>query len=175
MDLLNKKIRNITQSVTLKIDALAKKMKADNEDVVSFGAGEPDFDTPDYIKDQAIASIKKGETKYTDASGTIALKNAVVKKMKEEHGLEYQPSQIVISCGAKHSLYNIFQVMLDPGDEVILFSPFWVSYPEQIKLADAKPVIVDTTGTGFKINFNELENKLSPRTKLIVLNSPQNP
>lgn len=175
MELLNSKIRGITPSVTLKIDALAKKMKSEGRDIISFGAGEPDFDTPDYIKEKAVESIKKGETKYTDASGTAALKAAVCAKLKRENGLEYSPSQIVISCGAKHSLYNLCQVMLEPGDEVILFSPYWVSYSEHVKLADGKPVFVDTVSTDFRINFQELKKKISSKTRLIIINSPQNP
>jgi aspartate aminotransferase len=175
MGLLNNKIQTIAPSITLKIDAMAKKMKAEGQDIVSFGAGEPDFDTPDFIKEKAIASIRAGETKYTDASGTPALKAAVAAKLKKENGLEYAPSQIVVSCGAKHSLYNILQVLLDPGDEVIIFSPFWVSYLEHVKLADGKPVLVDTTAAHFRIDFKELKKKLTPKAKLIIINSPQNP
>ena len=175
MTALNKKIQQITPSVTLKITAAAKKMKKEGQDVVSFGAGEPDFDTPNFIKESAINSIKAGETKYTPATGLDDLKSAVVRKFKEDNDLEYSNENIIISCGAKHSIYNILQVMLDPGDEVILFCPYWVSYFEQVKLADGIPVIVDTIKTDFKINFPNLEEKINSKTKLIILNSPQNP
>ena len=175
MSALNEKIQQIQPSATLKITAQAKKMQKQGEDVISFGAGEPDFDTPDFIKKSAIQSLNNGKTKYTPASGLEELKSAVVNKLRNENNMEYSTENIVISCGAKHSIYNILQVMIDPGDEVILFSPYWVSYFEQIKLANGIPVIIDTLKNEFKINFEELEQKISSKTKLIIVNSPQNP
>jgi len=172
---LNKKIKQIQPSATLKITAMAKKMKKEGLDVISFGAGEPDYDTPQYIKDAAIKSINNGETKYTPASGTDELKSAVVEKLQKENNLQYANENIIISCGAKHSIYNIIQVIINDGDEVILFAPYWVSYIEQIRLAGGTPVIVDTTVTDFKLNLEELKKKISKKTKLIIINSPQNP
>ena len=175
MLVLNEKIREVQPSATLKITAQAKKMKKEGQDVVSFGAGEPDFDTPDYIKNAAIKSINNGETKYTPASGLDDLKSAVASKFLKENNLKYSNENIIISCGAKHSIYNILQVMVNIGDEVILFAPYWVSYFEQIKLAGGTPKIVDTVKTDFKINFDDLEEKITSKTKLIIVNSPQNP
>jgi len=173
--MLNEKIKKIPPSATLKITALAKQMIKQGEDVVNFGAGEPDFDTPNNIKQKAIESIKDGLTKYTPASGIPELKSAIVKKFKEEYNLDFSLENVCINCGAKHSLFNVMQVMLNPGDEVILFAPYWVSYLEQVKLADGVPVIVDTIKSDFKINFEELEKKITNKTKLIIINSPQNP
>jgi len=167
---------NISPSPTLSIDAKAKKMVADGLDVVNFGVGEPDFDTPDHIKKAAIEAINKGMTKYTPVAGTDRLRAAIVKKFKEDNGLEYQPSQIVVSSGAKHSLYNAFQVLCQQGDEVILPAPFWVSHLEQIKLSGGIPIIVQTKASnGFKLVPEELESVLTMRTKVILLNSPSNP
>lgn len=175
MSVLNQKIQSIQPSATLKITALAKKMKKEGEDVVSFGAGEPDFDTPQFIKDEAIKSINNGQTKYTPASGLDTLKTAVVNKLAKDNNLEYKNENIIISCGAKHSIFNLMQVILDPGDEVILFAPYWVSYIEQVRLAGGTPVIIDTTNNKFKLNLEELKNKITDKTKLIIINSPQNP
>ncbi|MGQ9557592.1 MAG: pyridoxal phosphate-dependent aminotransferase [Desulfurispora sp.] len=166
----------ISPSPTLSIDAKAKKMIAQGLDVINFGVGEPDFDTPQHIKDAAIEALQKGMTKYTAVAGTDQLKQAIVNKFKQDNGLEYQPGQIVVSCGAKHSLYNAFQVLCQPGDEVILPAPYWVSYLEQIKLAGAQPVIVPTRQENdFKLTVAELEAAITPRTRLIILNSPSNP
>ncbi len=173
--MLSDRIKKVQPSATLKITAAAKKMKKEGLNVINFGAGEPDFDTPEYIKEAAINSIKKGDTKYTPASGMLELKNVVAEKIKKELNLDYTSENIIISVGAKHSLYNVMQAMVNPGDEVILFSPYWVSYKEQINLASGVPVYIDTTKTNFKINFDELESKITDRTKLILLNSPQNP
>jgi len=175
MTALNKKIQQVKPSATLKITATAKKMKDEGCNVISFGAGEPDFDTPQYIKDAAIESLQNGDTKYTPASGLEELKKAVADKFKKDNGLDFGVENITISCGAKSSLFNIMQVMLNPGDEVIIFAPYWVTYLEQVKLADGIPIIVDTVKTNFKINFKELEQKISDKTKLIIINSPQNP
>lgn len=166
----------ISPSPTLSIDAKAKKMVAEGLDVINFGVGEPDFDTPDHIKQAAVEALNRGMTKYTPVGGTDRLKAAIIKKLKEDNGLEYQPADIVVSCGAKHSLYNAFQVLCQEGDEVILPAPYWVSYLEQIKLAGGVPVIVQTRASdGFKLTTEQLESVLTKRTRLIVLNSPSNP
>ena len=167
---------NISPSPTLSIDAKAKKMASGGLDVVNFGVGEPDFDTPAHIKQAAVEAINKGMTKYTPVAGTDRLRSAIAKKLKEDNGLEYQPSQIVVSAGAKHSLYNAFQVLCQEGDEVILPAPYWVSYLEQIKLSGGVPIILQTRASnGFKLTMEELESVMTRRTRLIVLNSPSNP
>lgn len=173
---LSKKFLNIEPSPTLLIDSKFKQMKADGLDVVGFGAGEPDFDTPSHIKNAAIDAINKGFTKYTPASGTIELKKAVCAKLLKDNGLNYEPSQIVVSNGAKHSLINAFGAILNPGDEVIIPAPFWVSYPEMVKYNDGVPVIMNTKEeNGFKFSAEELEKAINPKTKALVLNSPSNP
>ena len=174
--MLSNKARAISSSPTLAIDAKFKQMKANGEDVVGFGCGEPDFDTPQYIKDAAIAAINSGKTKYTPAAGTLELRKAVAEKFKRENGLDYAPSDIVVSNGAKHSLMNALTAILNPGDEVILPAPFWVSYPELIKLADGVPVIINTKEENeFKAKAEDLKRALTPKTKAIILNSPSNP
>lgn len=174
--MLSNKGMNISPSPTLAIDAKFKEMKANGEDVVGFGCGEPDFDTPRHIKDAAIEAINSGMTKYTPAAGTLELRKAVAKKFKEENGLDYAPTDIVISNGAKHSLVNAFMAILNPGDEVIVPAPFWVSYPEMIKIADGTPVIIYTTEeNSFKATVEDFKKVLTPSTKAIVLNSPSNP
>jgi aspartate aminotransferase len=173
---LSKKALSISPSSTLAIDAKAKKMKADGIDVIGFGAGEPDFDTPAHIKEAAIKAINDGFTKYTPASGTLELKQAVCRKFIKDNGLEYAPSNIVISNGAKHSLVNAFQAICNPGDEVIIPAPFWVSYPEMVKLADGVPVVINTTEEdGFKFTIKQIENAVTNKTRAIVINSPSNP
>lgn len=173
---LSKRAGLISPSPTLGITAKAKKMKQEGIDIVGFGAGEPDFDTPDYIKESAKKSIDSGFTKYTPASGIPELKMAICKKLKKDNDLDYEPSEVIVSCGAKHSLYNVIQVLCDEGDEVILPVPYWVSYPEQIKLAGAKPIFVDTLEKdGFKITTEQLHQAITPKTKLFILNSPSNP
>ncbi len=170
------KAAKISPSPTMSIDSKAKAMKAEGLDVVGFGVGEPDFDTPEYIKKAAIEAIKKGVTKYTPASGTVELKKAIVRKFARENGLEYGVENIVVSNGAKHSLVNVFMAILNPGDEVIIPAPYWVSYPEMVKIADGVPVGVATTeSNGFKITPDEFENAITDKTKAIVLNSPSNP
>ncbi len=170
------RVKNISPSPTLAIDARAKRMIAAGEKVINFGAGEPDFDTPAHIKEAAIAAIQKGMTRYTPVAGTVELREAIVQKLKADNGLEYKPEQIVVSVGAKHSLYNAMQVLLQPGDEVILPAPYWVTYLEQIKLAGAVPVIVQTRQeNGFKLTAEELLSVVSPRTKMVVINTPGNP
>ena len=166
----------LTPSLTLAIDAKAKKMKADGIDVCGFGAGEPDFDTPQYIKDAAIKALQDGFTKYTPSSGTPELRAAIAEKLKTDNGLDYKPSQVIVNCGAKHSCYNVIIATCQEGDEVIIPSPFWLSYPELVKLAGATPVIVPTSETnGFKITPDQFRDAMTPATKLIILNSPGNP
>jgi aspartate aminotransferase len=176
MVVLAKRIRQVSASPTLAIDAKAKQLKSAGVDIVNFGVGEPDFDTPDYIKDAGIEAIRRGFTKYTPAAGSPELKEAVCDKLRRENGLEYSSKEVIINCGAKHSIYNIFQVMLNPGDEVLIPAPYWVTYPEAVKLAGAKPVILKTTEkTGFKLTAATLRRRIKPKTRLLVLNSPSNP
>ena len=173
---LSEKFLNIDPSPTLLIDSKFKQMKADGFDVVGFGAGEPDFDTPQHIKDAAIDAINKGMTKYTPASGTLELKKAICSKLLKDNGLEYQPGQIVVSNGAKHSLINTFGAILNPGDEVIIPAPYWVSYPQMVKYNDGVPVILHTKEeNSFKFSAKDFEAAITPKTKALVLNSPSNP
>lgn len=173
---LSLKAKQIQPSVTLEIDAKAKKMKAEGIDVVGFGAGEPDFDTPQFIIEAADQAMRAGKTRYTPAAGTLELRKAICEKLKRENGLEYQPSQIVVSNGAKHSLYNTMQAICNPGDEVLLPGPYWVSYYEQIKMAGAMPVIVMAREEdGFTLSAEQLEAAITPSTKALVLCSPSNP
>jgi aspartate aminotransferase len=162
--------------MTLAISAKAKELRAQGVDVVGFGAGEPDFDTPQNIKDAAIQALEAGFTKYTPASGTMELKQAVCDKMKRDNGLDYKPTQVLISCGAKHSLYNIAEALYDPGDEVIIPAPYWVSYPDQVLLQDAVPCIVDTREEeNFRLTADLLRKNITKKTKALILNSPSNP
>ncbi len=173
---LSRRAGLISPSPTLAITAKAKALRAEGLDIIGFGAGEPDFDTPEHIKEEAKRAMDEGFTKYTPASGIEPLKKAVCKKLREDNGLDYEPAQIIISCGAKHCLYNAIQVICEEGDEVLLPSPYWVSYPEQIKLSGARPVIVKTgEAEGFKISPEMFRNKITSRTKLLILNSPNNP
>ena len=173
---LSRKYSSISASPTLAIDSKFKAMKAEGIDVVGFGAGEPDFGTPQHIKDAAIEAINTGVTKYTPASGTPALKAAICRKFERENGLSYEPNQIIVSNGAKHSLVNIFGAILNPGDEVIIPAPFWVSYPEMVKLGDGVPKYIETTEeNNFKFTPAQLLEAITPKTKALVLNSPSNP
>ena len=175
-ELLSTRARNVAPSPTLAITAKANALKAEGADVVAFGAGEPDFDTPEFVKAAAVDALAKGYTKYTPSAGIPALKQAIVEKMARDSGLTYTPSQVIVSCGGKHSLYNIFQAMCECGDEVIIPAPYWVSYPEQVRLADAEPVIIETTdASGFAPTIAQIEAAITPRTKIFVLNSPSNP
>lgn len=176
--MLSERINRISSSPTLAVSARAKAMRAAGENVLSFDVGEPDFDTPDHIKQACIQALLGGDTKYTAASGTPKLRAAIVAKIERENGLTYAPDDIVVSVGGKHSLYNIFQVILNPGDEVIIPAPYWVSYPDQVLLADGVPVILPTTQeSGFKITPEQLEACLQahPNAKAFVINSPSNP
>lgn len=172
---LNKISEHMTPSLTLAINAKAAKFKSEGRDVIAFGAGEPDFDTPDFIKDAAIEALHKGLTKYTPASGTSDIKEAICEKLKRDNKLDYKPSQIIVSNGAKHSLYNAFRVLLNPGDEAIIPSPYWLSYPEMVKFAGGVPVFVETKHNDFKMTAEDFENAITPRTKVVVINSPSNP
>lgn len=173
---ISDKFLSISPSPTLTIDSKFKQMKADGLDVVGFGAGEPDFDTPQHIKDAAIKAINEGKTKYTPASGTLELKKAVCDKLLRDNKLCYDTNQIVISNGAKHSLVNVFGAILNPGDEVIIPAPFWVSYPEMVKINDGVPVIIPTLEEDyFKVTAEQIEEKITPKTRAVVINSPSNP
>ncbi|MBE6072840.1 MAG: pyridoxal phosphate-dependent aminotransferase [Clostridium butyricum] len=173
---LSKKAENISPSITLEITAKANELKSQGIDVVSFGAGEPDFNTPDNIIEAAIKAMKNGKTKYTPAGGILELKETICKKFREDNNLEYKPSQIIVSTGAKQSLANTFMAVLNPGDEVLIPVPYWVSYPELVKLADGVPVFVNTDeADNYKYTIETLKLALTNKTKAILLNSPNNP
>ncbi len=173
---LSKRVTAIKPSPTLAIAAREKQMKSEGIDVVGFGAGEPDFDTPDNIKQAAIKALKDGFTKYTPVPGTDAARDAIVGKLKRDQDLDYERNQIIISCGAKHTLYNITQALFQEGDEVLIPAPYWVSYPDQLILADATPVIVETAEeNGFTATVRDLQEAVTERTRALVINSPSNP
>ena len=173
---ISQRAASLSPSLTLAIDSKAKQMKAEGQDVVGFGAGEPDFDTPQHIKDAAAKALADGFTKYTPASGIPELRQAIADKHKRENGLTYKPSQIIVSCGGKHSCYNVIMATCEPGDEVIIPAPYWLSYPEMVKLAGATPVILETTDkTEFKLPPERLRAAITPRSRLFILNSPNNP
>ncbi len=173
---LSPRVRQLKPSPTLAVTARAKALKAEGRDIIGLGAGEPDFDTPDHIKEAAIAAIRAGQTKYTAVDGTPELKAAVVEKFARENDLHFEPDQILVSCGGKHSFYNLCQALLGPGDEAVIPAPYWVSYPPMVELAGARPVIVQAPQSqGFKITPEQLEAALTERTRLFVLNSPSNP
>ena len=166
----------LSPSLTLSIDSKAKAMKAEGIDVCGFGAGEPDFDTPEHIKAAAMASLDAGFTKYTPSSGIPELRQAISEKFKADNHVDYKPSQIVVSCGAKHSCYNAILATCQPGDEVIIPAPYWLSYPEMVRLAGADPVFVQTREeNGWKMTADEFQDAMTPRTKMVILNSPGNP
>jgi aspartate aminotransferase len=167
---------DIKPSITLAVSARAARLRAEGIDVIGFGAGEPDMDTPVHIKDAAKRALDAGQTKYTETPGTLALRKAICKEIGAAHGLHFAPEQVQVSCGAKHSLYNIFQAILDPGDEVLIPAPYWVSYPDMVKLAGGTPVILETTAEdGFVVTPAALARAITPRTRAFVLNSPSNP
>ncbi|MEI6438173.1 MAG: pyridoxal phosphate-dependent aminotransferase [Candidatus Omnitrophota bacterium] len=173
---INSRIAQVVGSTTLAITARAKELKEQGKDVVNFAAGEPDFDTPDYIKEAAVKAINSGFTKYTPSSGAEDLRVAICAKFKRDNGLDYKPGQVVVGCGAKHSIFNAVMVLADVGDEVIIPAPYWVSYPEMVKVAGATPVYLQTRKeNGFKMTAAELSATISPRTKILILNSPSNP
>ncbi len=173
---ISQRAASLAPSLTLAIDSKAKAMKAAGEDVVGFGAGEPDFDTPQHIKDAAAKALAAGFTKYTPSSGIPELREAIAAKLKNENGLTYKPSQCIVSCGGKHSCYNVILATCQEGDEVIIPAPYWLSYPEMVKLAGAKPVILPTSDkTEFKVTPEQLRAAITPNTRLFILNSPSNP
>ena len=173
---LSRRVQAIKPSPTLAVTARAAALKASGRDIVGLGAGEPDFDTPQHIKDAAIAAINAGFTKYTAVDGTPSLKAAVIAKFKRDNGLDYTPKQILVSCGGKQSFFNLVQAVVNAGDEVIIPAPYWVSYPDIVILADGKPVIIEAgIEQGFKITPAQLEAAITPKTRLFVLNSPSNP
>lgn len=175
-DKVSHRANSIKPSPTLAVSARAAKLKAAGKDILSLSAGEPDFDTPDFIKNAAIEALNKGFTKYTAVSGTPGLRQAIVDKFKRENGLEYNLDQILVSCGCKHSIYNLMQATLDPGDEVIIPAPYWVSYPDMAKLAGAQAVIIKTgISKEFKISPEELHAAITNKTRMLILNSPSNP
>lgn len=170
------RLQDIKPSITLAVTARAARLRAQGVDVIGFGAGEPDFDTPTHIKDAAKRALDAGETKYTHVAGTPALRKAIAREIDKAHGLKYTPEQIIVSCGAKHSLYNVFNALLNPGDEVIIPAPYWVSYPDIVKLAGGTPVIVPTyAADGFRITPKALRAAITPRTRAFILCSPSNP
>src|SRR3954470_19592729 len=166
----------LSPSLTLSIDAKAKAMKAEGIDVCGFGAGEPDLDTPEHIKQAAIQALEAGFTKYTPSAGLPELRQAIADKLQADNGLTYRPSQIIVSTGAKHSCYNAILATCQEGDEVLIPAPYWVSYPDMVRLAGAEPVIVPTSErNGWKMRAEDFENAMTPRTKMVILNSPNNP
>ena len=173
---ISKRAASLAPSLTLSISAKAKELRAAGEDVIGLGAGEPDFDTPEHIKEAAVKALADGFTKYTPASGTPELRAATARKFERENGLQYDPQQIIISCGGKHSCYNVMLACCQEGDEVIIPAPYWLSYPEMVKLAGATPVIVETTdATEFKATPDQLRDAINDRTQIFILNSPSNP
>jgi aspartate aminotransferase len=176
MSFLAQRLGRIKPSPTIAVTTRAAELKAAGRDIIGLGAGEPDFDTPQHIKDAALAAMNKGDTKYTPTAGTLALRQAICAKFKRDHGLEYQPNQVIVGNGGKQVIYNALMATLDPGDEVIIPAPYWVSYPDMVLLAEGKPVIVvGAADKGFKIQPADLEKAITPRTKWIIMNSPSNP
>src|ERR1051325_4553706 len=173
---LSQRAQRVKPSPTLAVSALAAKLKAQGRDVVGLGAGEPDFDTPEHIKQAAIEAMRAGQTKYTAVDGTAGLKQAIIEKFRRDNDLSYAPDQVLVSCGGKQSFYNLCQAMLDAGDEVIIPAPYWVSYPDMVLLADGKPVIILAgQEQSFKIRPAQLKAAITPRTRLVVINNPSNP
>lgn len=173
---ISNRVAQIKPSATIMVGMKAMELRAQGRDIISLGFGEPDFDTPDHIKKAAIDAIWNGETKYPPVDGTARLKNAIVRKLRSENKLEFEPSQIIVSNGAKQSIFNLLVSLLNPDDEVVLPAPYWVSYPDMVKLADGQPVILNCTAeTGFKITPKQLESSLTEQTRLLIINSPSNP
>lgn len=173
---LSNRVKAVKPSPTLAITARAAQMRAAGKDIIGLGAGEPDFDTPDHIKAAAVKAMESGFTKYTAVDGTASLKKAIIAKFKYDNNLDYQPKQILVSCGGKQSSYNLTQAMINPGDEVIIPAPFWVSYPDMVLLADGVPIIIETTqAQNFKISPEQLRAAITDKTRLIFINSPSNP
>ncbi|MCD6654409.1 MAG: pyridoxal phosphate-dependent aminotransferase [Sulfurovum sp.] len=174
--MLSKRIKSLSPSLTIAVASLARDLKAQGKDILSFSAGEPDFETPLLIKEEAIKAINEGFTRYTAVAGIPELLKAVSGKLKRENGLDYAPSDIIVSNGAKQSLFNLFQATIDPGDEVIIPSPYWVTYPELVIYSEGVPVIIETDEkSGFKMTAEQLRAAITPKTKMVVLTSPSNP
>lgn len=172
----SERVRKVKPSATIAISSKAMEMRSAGINVISMSAGEPDFDTPEHIKDAAKAAMDSGKTKYTQVDGTPELKEAIINKFNDDNDLSYQPENILVSTGAKQTLYNLFQAILGDGDEVIIISPYWVSYPDMVLLADAKPVFIDThQENNFSLDLNAFSNAINERTKLVIINSPSNP
>jgi aspartate aminotransferase len=173
---LARRMAGFAGSPTLKASSIARMLRAQGRDIVDFGSGEPDFDTPEHIKHAAVEALRQGFTKYTTPSGIDELKEAIVEKLRRDNNLQYTREHIVVSCGAKHTLHNLAQVLFDPDDEVILPGPYWTTYETIIQMAEAVPVIIPTTeADGFRVSLDRLAGRLTPRTKAIILNSPSNP
>ena len=173
---ISERVRKVKPSATIAISSKAMEMRSAGINVISMSAGEPDFDTPEHIKDAAKAAMDSGKTKYTQVDGTPELKEAIINKFNDDNDLSYQPENILVSTGAKQTLYNLFQAILGDGDEVIIISPYWVSYPDMVLLADAKPVFIDThQENNFSLDLNAFSNAINERTKLVIINSPSNP
>jgi aspartate aminotransferase len=173
---INRRIKDLVGSATLAITARAKELQAQGRDIVNFGAGEPDFDTPAAIKAAGIKAIEKGFTKYTPSTGTLELREAIALKFQKDNGLSYKPSQIAVSCGAKHSIFNIIQVLADEGEEILIPAPYWVSYPEMVRISGAESKFLPTSAkTNFKITAQQLLENITGKTKVLILNSPSNP
>ncbi len=174
--MLTKRVKRLNESMTIAISTLARNLKAQGKDVLSFSAGEPDFDTPEIIKEEAIKAIKNGFTKYTAVAGIPELLDAISKKLERDNSLVYKPQNIITSNGAKHSLFNLFQSLIEHGDEVIIPAPYWVTYPELVRYSGGIPITVDTNDeSGFKINAKQLRDAITPRTKMLILTTPSNP
>lgn len=176
MDFIAKNVAELSPSMTLSITSQAKALKKQGLDILSFGAGEPDFNTPNFIVQAAIKALNDGQTRYTESAGLLELREAIAAKFLIDNGLQYSPGQISVNCGAKHSCYNAILACVNPGEEVVIPAPYWTSYPEMVKLAGGVPVIVDTKPeNGWKMTAEEFENSISPMTKMVILNSPGNP
>lgn len=173
---LSERVQRLHPSPTLGVTARAAALKAQGQDIIGLGAGEPDFDTPEHIKEAAIRAIRTGQTKYTPVGGTASLKRAVIEKFRRDNGLDYQPDQILVSCGGKQGIFNLCQALLNPGDETIIPAPYWVSFPEIVQIAGATPVIIHAgPEQGYKLSPQQLDQAITPRTRLLIINSPSNP
>lgn len=176
MSYLSDRVQNIKPSATIATTMKANELRAQGKDIIALSAGEPDFDTPEFVKEAAIKAIQDGKTKYTAVDGTAELKSAIIEKFKRDNHLNYQPEQIIASNGAKHVIFNLLQAIINPGDEVLVLTPYWVSYPDMIKLCDGKPVILKSDiSTGYKVSAEQIKQAITPKTKLILFNLPNNP
>ncbi len=173
---VSRRAQRVKPSPTLAVTALANKLKAEGKDIIGLGAGEPDFDTPAHIGDAGIAAIRAGQTRYTNVDGIVELKDAIIQKFQRDNNIKYERNQILVSSGAKQTIYNLCMALLDPGDEVIIPAPYWVSYPDMVMLADGLPVTPDATAEmGYKMSPKQLAASITPKTRLLLINSPSNP